>query len=125
MNPGAMTLVLLAGFGAFAWSAWGRWRVLARAAPADRFDRTGERVLYINGQEADYDPNSTFLDSVANTSNLEIGYGFEGQMDDIMIFNRALSPVEMRTMMDASTRTWTPVTLGNAPNGPPYPPLPQ
>lgn len=39
-----MSIVLLAGFGLFAWSAWGRWRVLIAAPRAARFDRTGDRI---------------------------------------------------------------------------------
>ena len=44
MSPWAMSVVLLAGFGVFAWSAWGRWRLLKQAAPAQRFDQPGVRL---------------------------------------------------------------------------------
>jgi Fe-S oxidoreductase len=39
-----MAFVLVAGFGIFAWSAWGRWRLLRVGAPAGRFDRNPERL---------------------------------------------------------------------------------
>lgn len=44
MSPPIMTVVLLAGFGLFAWSARHRWGLLRRAAPANRWDRVPERL---------------------------------------------------------------------------------
>ena len=44
MNPIVMTILLLAGWGAFAYSAVRRWRLLMIGAPAPRFDRPGERL---------------------------------------------------------------------------------
>lgn len=39
-----MALLLLAGWGLFAWSAWRRWRLLMVGAPANRLDRPAERL---------------------------------------------------------------------------------
>jgi hypothetical protein len=44
MNPIVMSILLLAGWGAFAYSARRRWRLLMVGAPAQRFDRPGERL---------------------------------------------------------------------------------
>lgn len=44
MNPIVMTILLIVGWGAFAYSAWRRWKLLTVGAPANRFDRPGERV---------------------------------------------------------------------------------
>jgi len=44
MNPIAMTIVLLAGWGAFAYSAVRRWRLMMIGAPEDRFDNPGKRI---------------------------------------------------------------------------------
>jgi Fe-S oxidoreductase len=44
MNPAVMALMLLAGFGVFAWSAARRWKLLRIGAPAARFDQLGERL---------------------------------------------------------------------------------
>jgi Fe-S oxidoreductase/Zn-dependent protease len=45
MNPVAMTFLLLAGFGIFAYSAYRRWQLMMVAkAPENRADRLGERV---------------------------------------------------------------------------------
>src|SRR5437667_8992913 len=40
----AMILLLLAGWGVFAWSAWRRWKLLRVGQPAARFDQVGERL---------------------------------------------------------------------------------
>jgi hypothetical protein len=44
VSPVAMSLLLLAGFGVFAVSAYRRWCLLAVATPAARFDRIGRRL---------------------------------------------------------------------------------
>lgn len=44
MNPIVMTILLLVGWGAFAYSARRRWKLLTIGAPANRFDRPGERL---------------------------------------------------------------------------------
>ncbi len=44
MNPIVMALLLLVGWGAFAYSAWRRWRLLRVGAPDHRFDRLGDRL---------------------------------------------------------------------------------
>ncbi len=86
-------------------------------------DRQGERVLYLNGQESDYDPKDTFTASLANPSGLDIGYGLEGLMDDIIIVNRSLNPSEIRTIMGMADQPWLPATFtktsgGGTPSGP-------
>lgn len=43
MSPILMSLCLAAGWGAFAYSAWRRWRLLKTGVPIARFDRLGER----------------------------------------------------------------------------------
>lgn len=44
MNPFLMSLLLLLGWGIFAWSAWRRWRLLGVGAAENRFDNSGERL---------------------------------------------------------------------------------
>ena len=44
MNPWIMVILLLVGWGAFAYSARRRWKLLMVGAPAQRFDRPGERL---------------------------------------------------------------------------------
>lgn len=44
MGPIYMALLLTAGWGAFAYSAWRRWRLLNVGAPVQRFDRPVERL---------------------------------------------------------------------------------
>ncbi len=44
MNPLVMAFLLLAGWGTFAYSARRRWKLLSVGAPANRFDRPGERL---------------------------------------------------------------------------------
>ena len=45
MNPIVMTVFLLVGFGAFAYSAYQRWRLMMVAkAPENRADRIGQRI---------------------------------------------------------------------------------
>ncbi len=43
VSPIAMTLLLVAGWGIFAWSAKRRWRLMTIGPPEHRFDRLGER----------------------------------------------------------------------------------
>jgi hypothetical protein len=74
-------------------------------------DRYGERVLYLNGQENTYDPKDTYTASLANDSGLDIGYAFEGWMDDLIIVNRALSPIEVQTVMGMADQAWHPATF--------------
>jgi Fe-S oxidoreductase len=44
MNWLAMTVLLLAGWGGFAWSARRRWKLLKVGRPENRFDRIGDRI---------------------------------------------------------------------------------
>jgi Fe-S oxidoreductase len=44
MNPAAITLLLLAAFGGFAWLAARKLSIVARLGPENRYDRPGERL---------------------------------------------------------------------------------
>lgn len=44
MGPLAMAAILAAGWGFFAYVAWGRWKLMTAGAPADRFDQPGKRL---------------------------------------------------------------------------------
>ncbi|MCA9250247.1 MAG: (Fe-S)-binding protein [Phycisphaerales bacterium] len=44
MNPWIMSLVLLLGFGIFAWSASRRWRLMTVGGGPNRFDQVGKRI---------------------------------------------------------------------------------
>ena len=44
MNPLIMTLLLLLGWGAFAYSARRRWKLMMVGTPANRFDQPGRRI---------------------------------------------------------------------------------
>lgn len=47
MNPVVMALVLLGGWGLFAWSAHRRWKLMMAGAPIDRSDRASERFARV------------------------------------------------------------------------------
>jgi len=47
MHPILMTLLLLAGWGIFAFSAWRRWKLMMVGQPENRFDRPGERLRLV------------------------------------------------------------------------------
>jgi Fe-S oxidoreductase len=44
MNPIAMIILLVAGWGCFAYSAWRRWNLMMVGAAENRFDNPGERI---------------------------------------------------------------------------------
>jgi len=44
MGPWCMAILLLAGWGLFAWSAWRRWKLMMVGAPESRCDNVGERL---------------------------------------------------------------------------------
>jgi len=74
-------------------------------------DRQGENILYLDGDEDAYDPQGEFSESLANDSGLDIGYGLEGWMDDLIIVNRALTPGEVRTVMGMADQVWHPASF--------------
>ncbi len=44
MGPWFMAILLLAGWGLFAWSALRRWKLMMVGAPVSRCDNVGERI---------------------------------------------------------------------------------
>jgi MSHA biogenesis protein MshQ len=67
--------------------------------------KTGEQKAYLDGMEVD----SLFVPGELRTNNLELtignavdrGYFFDGAIDEVMIFDRALSADEIETIFGA------------------------
>lgn len=60
---------------------------------------TSELRIYINGALEQTLPITNKIDSSSGT-NLEIGYAFEGIIDEVMIFNKALSKDEVKSLYE-------------------------
>ncbi len=78
----------------------------------------GEAILYLNGVESAY---TAFDGDVSNDDVLEIGIGFNGLIDDVMLINHALSYDEIQSFADPANRSRLPVNLtptsGTEPTG--------
>lgn len=72
----------------------------------------GEAILYYNGREV---ACAGFDGDASNDAVLEIGIGFTGMIDDVMLINRALTYTEIQALFDPTQRPRLPVTL--APTG--------
>ena len=82
------------------------WTHVAAVVKADSFG--GEAIVYLNGNESAY---AEFDGDASNDAVLEIGIGFTGLIDDVMLINRALTTPEIRAFADPSQRSRLPVTL--------------
>ncbi|MCO6453542.1 MAG: hypothetical protein J5I90_22360 [Caldilineales bacterium] len=82
------------------------WYHVAALVDHDSFG--GEARLYLNGQEAAY---TGFDQDVSNDGVLEIGIGFNGLIDDVMLINRALTVPEIQSFADPASRSRLPVSL--------------
>ncbi|MCP4164656.1 MAG: LamG domain-containing protein [Chloroflexi bacterium] len=82
------------------------WTHVAAMVNLDSFG--GEASIYLNGSESGY---TSFSGDASNDAPLEIGIGFNGLIDDVMLINRALTWKEIQSFADPSQRSRLPVNL--------------
>jgi Fe-S oxidoreductase len=103
MNPILMSILIVVGLGVFAWTSVRRWRLMKVAtAPADRSDRSGDRVssvmTFVFGQKR------MFRYSLAGIAHAVIFFGFiVVALRTIILFGRGFKPDFSLWILDESS----------------------